>query len=162
MNMENDEIFSERRKFRRINVDFSVEIIAAEKDLPDELNKGQGLNISQDGICLKTLLDIPVTGLVSLSCSFAGRDSQFVGEVVWKKLDPDGYIYGLKIKRWAYLDPLLEREINPDLFPFSASRQNPEQSRKVPFPRNMLGVYSFLLTNPLRAPITSTCLPASA
>lgn len=108
---------SERRKSPRRSVDFEVEIVAVDGNAFDESPKGQAVNISRNGLCLTTPFSVPISTLLSLSISFAGRDSHFLGEIVWKKDHGDGAMYGLHIKRWSYLDPLLDREITPELTP---------------------------------------------
>ena len=111
-----------RRKYRRITVDFEVAIVATEGNGSAEIMKGVAVNISKVGLCLTTEYEASISSLFFLSIVYGGRDSLFLAEVVWRTSNKEGYIYGLQIRHWTHLDPTLEREVMSSSEPVSSER----------------------------------------
>jgi hypothetical protein len=101
----------DRRRSPRINVKYDVSIVAADGSSVDGSTRGLVLNISKDGLCLKTVFQADVRSLISVSIIFGGYDSLVLTEVMWKRPDGSHVQYGLRFKQWSYLDPLLEGEL---------------------------------------------------
>jgi hypothetical protein len=123
----------ERRHFPRMDVKYAAAIVATD---------GSGLNadvtcvivnMSKEGMCLKTTLDAPVAAFISVSIDCAGHDSLMLAQVMWRKATGNVLLYGLKIKNWSYLDAALDRALR-NASPKSASTP----SR--PFPQFALGL----------------------
>lgn len=101
----------DRRKFPRFDVDFQIKIVASDRNDPEEIMKGVAINISKDGVCLKTNYQAPVAALLFLAVAYGGRDSLFLAEVIWKNKIDDQFMYGMHIVNWTFLDFQLERDI---------------------------------------------------
>ncbi len=114
--MDNDE----RRQYQRISVDFEVAIVATEGSGGAEIMRGESINISKNGLCLKTDYEASISSLLFLSIVYGGRDSLFLAEVVWRTPKDKGFIYGLHIRHWTHLDPTLEREVMDRPLPVSS------------------------------------------
>lgn len=108
---ESTKVYEDRRKYRRFDVDFQVKIVASDRNDSDEIKLGQAINISKDGVCMKTTFCVPVSSVLFLSITYGGQDSLFLAEVVWKNTRDNGYLYGLHIVNWTSLDELLEHNI---------------------------------------------------
>lgn len=95
-------------------------IVAGDKTEVQTPIAGRVLNISKEGLCLRTSFKAAVSALISLSVDCWEHDSLCLAEIVWQAEEPQGYLYGLRIRRWSYLDSFLENEINMRGIPTSA------------------------------------------
>jgi hypothetical protein len=114
----------DRRRFPRAPASYDVQIVAADDRDMGSYVPGRLRNISQEGLCLESAFDAPVGALMSVSIDHGGHDSLLLVKVMWR----DGTCYGLEIKHWSYLDPLLEIELAKRKKPISdAAREDRAQ-----------------------------------
>ena len=72
----------------------------------------EALDISRHGLRLFANYNVPVGSVVSVVTYYQGQGSVCLCDVVWKRSDSDKkFLYGLFIKNWGRLDPLLDRKL---------------------------------------------------
>ena len=131
--MNEESLSDERRRFPRIPVGYTVSIIAADNGTVDMNARGTVLNMSREGLCMRMQFNASVGSIVSVGIVFRDHDSLLLSEVMWKREENAQFLYGLKIKKWCYLDSALERELeDKSLRPDSA--QPPRQHGFQRFP----------------------------
>ena len=99
---------NDRRAVRRYDADLGAQLLeSADRPLPASL-EAQVIDISKQGLKIRVWHDARPGCQLSLSVIYNGRESICLGEVIWKREANNGMIYGLRVNRWAYLDPELE------------------------------------------------------
>lgn len=114
---------NERRRSRRHEVAFSAAVVAADGNDVSNRVGASVINVSSDGLCLKTQFETSVDSLISIVIDFQEHDSLLLAQVMWRKTDGNSFQYGMKIKGWSYLDFSLEQALQTlceqrfDIFP---------------------------------------------
>lgn len=106
----------DRRQFPRIEGQFSVDLLNMGDDpnFPpfEAVITGVALDISKRGIRLKSAYNATVGSFISAIVYYRSTDSIALCEVMWKRIEDGQFHYGLYIKEWSELDPLLLEQLN--------------------------------------------------
>lgn len=74
----------------------------------EALVSATALDVSRQGMQVKSEYNVPVGSYVSAILYFQGRQSICLCEVVWRREEIGDFFYGLYFKEWTQLDRLLE------------------------------------------------------
>lgn len=97
----------DRRQAPRFDTNLGIDLLeSSDRELPAVM-RGQILNISRHGLKVRFWHDSKPGSHLSLSLSFQEHESLCVGEIIWKREESGGMVYGLRVSQWTYLDPLL-------------------------------------------------------
>ena len=98
----------DRRKHPRFEGEFLVDLLNMGDDPeipPDEpVVRGTALDVSRQGIRLRSAYNVIVGSFISAILYFKGHESLALCEVMWKKVDQGQFLYGLFIREWSALD----------------------------------------------------------
>src|SRR5258708_226194 len=101
----------DRRQYPRLEGQFSVHLLNMGDD-PDispfeVIVSGEALDVSRSGMRLKINYKVPVGTLLSVIIYYKNYEWICLCEAVWRREMMGEQLYGLYIKEWSKLDPLL-------------------------------------------------------
>ncbi len=105
----------DRRRFPRFEGPFQVDLLNMGDDpqIPptESIVPATALDISKEGLRLKSHYAAAVGSFVSAIVYFKGQGSVCLCEIKWKREDGNSLLYGLYVKEWCTLDPSLARKL---------------------------------------------------
>lgn len=107
--------YSDRRKHPRFEGQFKVDLL----NMGDDPNisqyeaviPGTALDISRQGLRLKTMYSVQPNSLLSAIVYYRGQGSVCLCKVMWKREEMGEFVYGLFIEEWPQLDSALEEQL---------------------------------------------------
>lgn len=123
----------DRRKYPRLEGHFRVDLLNMGDDpaipVSEPVVPAEALDISKHGLRLASAYNVAVGSTVSVVTYYRGQGSVCLCDVVWKRVhDEKQSLYGLYIKNWGHLDPLLARKLNE----MEAQESSPPTSNAAP------------------------------
>ncbi len=105
----------DRREHPRFEGEFTVDLLNMGDDpqVPsfEALVPGIALDVSRKGMRLQVSYDVSVGSIISSILYLKSRESICIAEVVWKREHQGKPLYGLFIREWSKIDPLLETRL---------------------------------------------------
>lgn len=105
-----------RRKFPRFEGEFKVDLLNMGDDanfpLFEAVVPGKALDISKQGIRLESLYSVSVGSFISAIVYYKEQDSIALCEVMWKREALGVFCYGLYIKEWSKIEPVLLKQLD--------------------------------------------------
>jgi hypothetical protein len=105
----------DRRSHPRLEGEFQVDLLNMGDDptIPssEAVVPGVALDISRKGMRLKADYNVGVGTLLSAITYYRKHESICLCEVVWKREVENKKVYGLFIKEWSKMDPILEKKL---------------------------------------------------
>ena len=106
----------DRRVHPRLEGQFSVDLLNMGDDPSvsafEAIVTGEALDVSRSGMRLKITYKVPVGTQLSVIVYYKNYESICLCEVVWRREMMGEQLYGLYIKEWSTLDPLLARQMS--------------------------------------------------
>lgn len=106
---------SERRKYPRMGCDIPADLLNMGDDPSisrhEPLVRGQVLDVSLQGLRLKINYNVTLDSMLSVIVYYRGSESVCLCRVIWKRDLMKEAVYGLFIKEWSKLDPLLKKKL---------------------------------------------------
>ena len=97
------------------------------------------LDVSRQGMRLRSKYNVSVGSHLSAIAYYKDRDSVCLCEVVWKREDAGQLLYGLFIKEWSKLDPVLNKKL---------TEMEKEEQEQLQTPANPGTPTAFAVTTP--------------
>jgi hypothetical protein len=106
----------DRREVPRFEGEFRVDLLNMGDDPafpPHEaVISSIALDVSKKGIRLRSAYNVSVGSLISSIVYYKNADSIALCEVIWKREDQNGFLYGLFINEWSSINPALLQQLN--------------------------------------------------
>jgi hypothetical protein len=106
----------DRRKFLRLEGEFQVDLLNMGDDPGiaewEAIVNGKALDVSRQGMQMQIQYDVAVGTVLSSIVYYRGQESVCLCEVVWKRPNAAGFLYGLFIQEWSKMNPMLEEKLS--------------------------------------------------
>jgi hypothetical protein len=107
--------YTNRRKYPRLEGVFKADLLNLGDD-PGIANweaivPATALDVSREGMRLQVDYNVALQSTISVIVYYKGRDSVCLSKVMWKREEMGQATYGLFIKEWSKLDPVLNQEL---------------------------------------------------
>lgn len=107
--------YSDRRRHPRFEGQFKVDLLNMGDDpniaVAEAVVPAVALDVSRQGLRLKTVYSVPVGTLLSAIVYFRGVGSVCLCQVVWKREEMGEFCYGLFIEEWPQMDNALNNAL---------------------------------------------------